>query len=939
MKNLTTLFFALFILVGTMSSVYAQSEIDERAWSRVIVDDNAPPKIDINHDWVPAPQIDRYYNMGSGIVVGPNFRPMPGTNSTQSEMSVDVHPTNENIIFCSANATNNPVTQLYGTGVYWSLDGGTVWGGSNQPPFGSNSGDPASVIGPDGRFYEAYITNAGYTMGLAVSTNNGANWTTHIAWAVTGQDKEHIMVDKIASSPYVNRVYYTWSDLNAGNAALVYSTNFGVNWSAYKNLSVGLGGSFYQGPNVQTGPNGEVYVAYAIYDASWEDGEDGIGFSKSTDGGATWTNMRIYDVENFGIRGFLTAKQGIRCNSFPSMAVDNSGGPTNGYIYVCWPQEDVAPAGTDPDIILVKSTDGGATWSAPLRVNDDPMNNGKDQYFPWCTVDQSTGQIMLVFYDSRNVPNNQADVFMARSFDGGNTFENFQVSDQTTNPAPIPGLAGGYSGDYIGIAALNDVAYPYWMDNRTGNYQGWMSVVSFGPPCPVDPPSNPNPANNAGNVPINLSQISWTNGVGANQCEVWFGEAGSVVQVYDGALITSWSIPGTLNYDSDYNWRIVGKNDTCSVSGALWAFTTELDPNLVRDTVKFYPQNSSYWTGTCNSSTKTQVSLVNAISTEVGWMAFDIGAIPDNADILKATFNGYLYANNWPYWSITPMGNVNPVTDAASSIYNQVSNNYDQGLAYSFNQEAGTLTNGWTVRELTDNNPLIDIQGDLVQNWFAIGIVDWDFSTSYYVEFQGWQEANIPYLEIVYEYIVPVELTSFTALANKDNVELNWITATETNNQGFEVERKSDSGIFESIGFVEGNGTTAETQAYSYTDTKLAEDSYTYRLKQIDFDGTFDYSDEVNVTVALPLQYTLDQNYPNPFNPSTKIDYSIAEDGFVKLAVYNMLGEEVATLVNAQQKAGRYNINFDASQFSSGVYVYRIETTNYTASKKLMLMK
>src|SRR3989304_8903513 len=112
------------------------------------------------------------------------------------------------------------------------------------------------------------------------------------------------------------------------------------------------------------------------------------------------------------------------------------------------------------------------------------MNNGKDQYFPWATVDQSTGQLMLVFYDSMDVPNNQADVYMARSFDGGNTFENFKVSDQPHTPSPIPGLAGGYAGDYIGVAALNDIAYPFWADNRTGNYQGWMAKVTFGPPCP-----------------------------------------------------------------------------------------------------------------------------------------------------------------------------------------------------------------------------------------------------------------------------------------------------------------------------------------------------------------------------------------------------------------------------------------------------------------------
>ncbi|MCW8804362.1 MAG: T9SS type A sorting domain-containing protein, partial [Ignavibacteriaceae bacterium] len=159
------------------------------------------------------------------------------------------------------------------------------------------------------------------------------------------------------------------------------------------------------------------------------------------------------------------------------------------------------------------------------------------------------------------------------------------------------------------------------------------------------------------------------------------------------------------------------------------------------------------------------------------------------------------------------------------------------------------------------------------------------------------------------------------------------------NNQGFEIERMNSSGKYKQAGYVAGFGTTTEPKLYSFIDSKLDAGNYTYRLKQIDFDGSFEYSSEVNIEVELPLQYALEQNYPNPFNPSTKISYSIPEDGLVKLAVYNLLGQEVATLVNAFQKADRYEINFNASSLSSGVYVYKIESPNYIASKKLVLMK
>jgi subtilisin family serine protease len=186
---------------------------------------------------------------------------------------------------------------------------------------------------------------------------------------------------------------------------------------------------------------------------------------------------------------------------------------------------------------------------------------------------------------------------------------------------------------------------------------------------------------------------------------------------------------------------------------------------------------------------------------------------------------------------------------------------------------------------------------------------------------------------------VPVELVSFKASAVSNDVELSWMTATETNNQGFEVERMNVGGTFEQVGNVAGFGTTTEPKSYSFVDSKLEAGSYTYRLKQIDFDGTYEYSNEINVEVELPIHYALEQNYPNPFNPSTKISYSIPVEGFVKLAVYNMLGEEVATIVNSYQKADRYEVNFDAAGLSSGVYVYKLESANYTASRKLVLMK
>ena len=185
---------------------------------------------------------------------------------------------------------------------------------------------------------------------------------------------------------------------------------------------------------------------------------------------------------------------------------------------------------------------------------------------------------------------------------------------------------------------------------------------------------------------------------------------------------------------------------------------------------------------------------------------------------------------------------------------------------------------------------------------------------------------------------VPVELTSFTAASNDDEIILNWSTATETNNRGFEVERKVSS-QWERIGFVEGFGTTSEPRVYSYTDSKLSVGKYIYRLKQIDFDGSYDYSIEVEAEVNVPLEFTLKQNYPNPFNPNTIIRYQLPVSCKVTIKVFDILGNEVATLVNEIKDAGRYEVVFNPISLSSGVYFYKINAGEYTAVKKMLLIK
>ncbi|HSL89001.1 MAG TPA: M14 family zinc carboxypeptidase [Ignavibacteriaceae bacterium] len=209
---------------------------------------------------------------------------------------------------------------------------------------------------------------------------------------------------------------------------------------------------------------------------------------------------------------------------------------------------------------------------------------------------------------------------------------------------------------------------------------------------------------------------------------------------------------------------------------------------------------------------------------------------------------------------------------------------------------------------------------------------------------------------------IPVELASFTASVKGNIVTLNWVTASEVNNRGFEVERKSPSptpslmegasqtplrGDWGAIGFVEGKGTTTELTHYSFDDNNLAAGTYQYRIKQIDFDGTFKYYNLAqSIEIGTPTIFILEQNYPNPFNPSTKISYTIpsviSTEGRnlnVTLKVFDVLGNEVKTLVNEYKSAGRYEVEFDAGSLSSGVYYYQLRTGEYIQTKKMILIR
>lgn len=209
--------------------------------------------------------------------------------------------------------------------------------------------------------------------------------------------------------------------------------------------------------------------------------------------------------------------------------------------------------------------------------------------------------------------------------------------------------------------------------------------------------------------------------------------------------------------------------------------------------------------------------------------------------------------------------------------------------------------------------------------------------------------ANNPQTNVIKDYPLsdpiiiakplPVELTAFTTSVNVNKVELNWNTATEINNSGFNIERKSDKSAWKQIGFVKGAGNSTRKVDYSFKDTPVGDTKFQYRLKQINFDGKFTYSPIVEVKLVMPLKYNLEQNYPNPFNPSTMVRFELPETAHVTLTVFNSLGQKVAEVLNENMSAGYQSVVIDGSKLASGSYIYRLEAGNFSQVKKMTLIK
>ncbi len=416
--------------------------------------------------------------------------PVTTKNSTQSENSIFVDPANPARLLNSNNSTPKPVSHLYGANDFMSNDKGNSWTGEVEGAGGENGGDPSTAIGLNGWYYVGYIHASG-GQGISYSTDKGNSWTpVLVAPAPPGfgslLDKNHMWIDNSLNSPHEGILYDAWTNFKGNNdkeIEFVRSTDQGLTWSTPKNISSNVNaGAHNHGVNIHTGPNGEVYAVWAIYDVFPGD-EKALGMAKSMDGGVTWQPATRIIQNIKGIRKSATSKA-MRVNSFPSMAVDNSDGPNRGAIYITWPNNGKPGinTGNGIDIYMIKSVDGGTTWAEPIKVNQDAPGLGKQHYFSWITCDATNGILSVIYYDDRNVGSKELEVYVSTSRDGGATWEDMKVSDVSFTPKPIQGLGADYFGDYLGIHSHGGWVYPVWTDNRTGYAMSYVSPFRSAPP-------------------------------------------------------------------------------------------------------------------------------------------------------------------------------------------------------------------------------------------------------------------------------------------------------------------------------------------------------------------------------------------------------------------------------------------------------------------------
>jgi hypothetical protein len=331
------------------------------------------------------------------------------------------------------------------------------------------------------------------------------------------------------------------------------------------------------------------------------------------------------------------------------------------------------------------------------------------------------------------------------------------------------------------------------------------------------------------------------------------------------------------------------------------------------------------------------------VNTTTNKFSFDIYSKSTGAQSIRVGISNYLIFFNSAALNTPAISNINPKYTAGSPTGDYNAMTVETSFGNEVNVTIRFTGNGLGFGDILS---AADPYGELmctvtlnISNQNATAMTSWDIINSALQDSRSLLVTN----NFVgsFDGLLPVELSSFTGkVIDGNEVKLDWVTKTEVSNYGFYVERKINEGDWNSLTFIEGHGNSNSPKAYSYSDKDLftGGSKFQYRLKQVDTDGQFEYSDVVEVEI-MPTKFELSQNYPNPFNPSTTIQFSLPKETKLKINIYNMIGQLVRTLADGNYDAGYHKVTFNAVDLPSGAYVYRIESPDFVQVKKMVLIK
>jgi hypothetical protein len=566
--------------------------------------------------------------------------------------------------------------------------------------------------------------------------------------------------------------------------------------------------------------------------------------------------------------------------------------------------------GNAPDL-LIENTITSGTASNTINITNAATNN----IIRYCNIKnntQNTAGPRAIIFGSSTTTGNDNNIVEFNDIIGGRSGVGMVGSTGILNSGNIIRNNKIYDFGFAGIWLLSNGQNTTIEENEIYQTTGVNTSAAYGINISVSGTSGENTIRKNKIYDIRHSSTSTSASIRGIYGTL---AAGSIINIHNNFVSLTLDNQNTVNMTGIH---FLGSND----------FTANVYYNSVRiggnqtggtsgNIVSAAMQQSNTGTGTSiNFKNNILVNNRSGGTSGVIHTGLNMAIIPP---ILDADYNVYYVtdvAATHVIWGGTLYNDITLYQAATApneqnTIFKEVTFVSDTDLHLSGASNGDFDLAGFPIAGITD-----DIDGDLRSTVFP---------------YRGADEADIP---------IPVELALFTANVSGNSVSLNWSTATEINNYGFDVERKSDNLSWTKIGFVQGIGTSTEIKNYVFTDKNLQAGLYNYRIKQIDFNGSFTYYQlSESVEVGVPEVVELTQNFPNPFNPATSIKYSIANETAVKLIVFNSIGQEVAVLVNESQQPGVYTVNFDGSTLSSGVYFYKLTAGDFVSTRKMLMIK